>query len=110
MQEKVKEALATNYIANLDKQGQADYIFGIDKFREQFDSFNNFSAAFENTTGIKLSINPAFEKGVWDTMEKLGFGNPGLGTDTMGFINNALIVRTYATIGGVQITPENVMF
>lgn len=110
---------SVNYNVTNFLDGTGDYIaetwqnfsFDVaDTVREQFDSFNNFSAAFENATGIKLSINPAFEKGVWDTMEKLGFGNPGLGTDTMGFINNALIVRTYATIGGVQIAPENVMF
>lgn len=110
---------SVNYNVTNFLDGTGDYIaetwqnfsFDVaDTVREQFDSFNNFSAAFENATGIKLSINPAFEKGIWDAMEKLGFGNPGLGTDTMGFINNALIVRTYATVGNVQVAPENVMF
>ena len=109
-----------NYNVTSFLDGTSDYIsetwqnftYDIaDQTRNTIDEFNTFATSFENATGIKLSISPEFENGVWDTMEKLGFGNPGIGTDTMGFINNALIVKTYVTINDTApIDSENVMF
>ena len=66
--------------------------------QDQFEGFDRFSKAFEGATGIGLSIDPKFKDKVYDTMEKLGFGNLGIGTDTKAYITTTLVQRTYVVI------------
>lgn len=83
---------------------------------DQFEQFNKFSDSFEQATGIKLDIPREYRDKVYDTMEKLGFGNPGLGTDTRAYIVSTLLQKTYVSIQGgkkgsdVNIDPGNVSF
>lgn len=71
---------------------------GAEFVRDQFDGFDRFAQAFEGATGIGLSLDPKFKEGVYDTMEKLGFGNLGIGTDTKAYITTTLVQRTYVVI------------
>ena len=96
-----------NYNVTNFVKGGVDYISetwqnisleGASFVRDSFNEFNNFSQAFESATGIKLQLDPKFEQGVYDTMEKLGFGQPGIGIDTQAYIQNALITKTTCLI------------
>lgn len=87
--------------------GTSDYISetwqnisytGAEFVKDQFDGFSRFAEAFEGATGIGLSLDPKFQEGIYNTMEKLGFGNLGIGTDTRAFITTTLVQRTYAVI------------
>ena len=83
---------------------------------DQFDEFSKFSDSLEQATGIKLDIPRKYKDKVYDTMEKLGFGNPGLGTDTRAYIVSTLLQKTYISIQGggkgsdVNVDPGNVSF
>ena len=83
---------------------------------DQFDNFNKFSDSLEQATGIKLDIPRKYKDKVYDHMEKLGFGNPGLGTDTRAYIVSTLLQKTYIVIQGgkkgvdVNVDPGNVSF
>ena len=83
---------------------------------DQFEEFGKFSESFKEATGIDIGIPREYKDKVYDTMEKLGFGNPGLGTDTRAYIVSTLLQKTYVSIQGggkgsdVNVDPGNVSF
>ena len=112
-----------NYNTTRFLDGAGDYIAetwqnvsytGAAYVRDTFDEFTQFSETLEETTGISLSIDPKFKEGIYDQMEKWGFGNPGIGTDTEAFLTGTLIQKIYARIssggGSVNIINENILY
>lgn len=85
-----------------------------DWVKNQIEGFKDFSKSFENATGIRLEIPAKWEDTIYDNMEKLGFGNPGIGTDTKAYIITTLLQKIYVVIKSkgktVNVDSSNVMF
>ena len=114
---------SVNYNVTSFIDGASDYVsetwqnvsqMGAGWVKDQFDSFQNFSEAFAGATGIELQLNPEFQDKVYDIMDRLGFGNRGIGTDTKAYITTTLIQKTYVTIKSkgnkVTVTPNSVLY
>lgn len=112
-----------NYNVTNFLDGAGDYVaetwqnisyIGAEYVREQFDSFYNFSSALENATGVKLSLDPKFQDATYNVMEKLGFGNLGIGTDTQAHLISTLKIKTDISLdsgnGPVVIDDSNVVY
>ena len=93
--------------------GAADYVTELwqekslqawDMVNSGFENVNNFSKNLYDATGIKLQLNPAIQEKVYGTMEKLGFGKPGLGTDTRAKLQSTLILHTEITFIDEKVT------
>ena len=114
---------SVNYNVTSFLDGASDYISetwqnisydAADWVKNQMEGFKDFSKSLENATGIRLEIPAAWEDKIYDSMEKLGFGNPGIGTDTKAYIITTLLQKTYVVIKSknqkVNVDASNVMF
>lgn len=75
-----------------------------DMVNSGFDQFNNFSKTLYEATGVKMQLNPAIQEKIYGTMEKLGFGKPGMGTDTRAKLQSTLILHTEITFLEEKVT------
>lgn len=112
-----------NYNVTSFLDGASDYVSetwqnvsydAADWVRNQMEEFKDFSKSLENATGIRLEIPAKWEDKIYDNMEKLGFGNPGIGTDTRAYIITTLLQKIYVVIKSkgqkVNVDASNVMF
>lgn len=112
-----------NYNVTNFLDGASDYISetwqnisydAADWVKNQIEDFKDFSKSLENATGIRLEIPAKWEDKIYDSMEKLGFGNPGIGTDTKAYIITTLLQKIYVVVKSknqkVNVDASNVMF